>query len=263
MSGPRKSRPSKSRMKSRRGAPWTFADLKRLGKTADSVLARLRRRTIKEVVAMREHLRIALETGPRRWTMREIGLLGKKNDYELSRRFRRPKYEVHAQRRALGIPPFKPRPEWRYWEAWEKELLGTMRDEDLAQDLGRTFYSVQVERLRCKIPVFNNTRKWKEEHLRLLGTAPDQEVAKMTGYSVSAVHSMRLKHTTVRFRRGGPRRPRRLLRVWTEQEKALLKELSDREMAERLGSSLKSIRRARREFGIRREIWPRARKRGP
>ena len=85
----------------------------------------------------------------------------------------------------------------------------------------------------------------------------------MTGYSVSAVRSMRLKHTTIRFRKGGAHRPRRPLRVWTEQEKALLKELSTRELAERLGSSIKSIRRARREFGIRREIWPRGRKRGP
>src|SRR6266571_6876081 len=94
---------NKRRVPSRRGAPWTFAELKRLGKTADSVLARRRRRTIKEVVAMREHLRIALETGPRPWTMREIQLLGTMNDYELSRRLRRANYRVRSQRLVLKI----------------------------------------------------------------------------------------------------------------------------------------------------------------
>src|SRR4051794_27009062 len=105
----------KSKRQSRRGASWTFAELKRLGKTPDSVLALRWRRTIKEIVAMREHLRIALETGPRPWTMREIELLGRKNDYELARRLRRPKHQIYGQRRALRIPPFIPRPKWRLW----------------------------------------------------------------------------------------------------------------------------------------------------
>src|SRR5439155_25068183 len=125
------------------------------GKTADSRVARNRRRTIKEVVAMREHLRIALETGPRPWTMREIKLLGKMNDHELSRRLRRPKHRVRRQRQVLKIPPLKPRAKWRYWKPSETKLLGTMPDAELARQLDRTFYSIQVERLRCGIPVFN------------------------------------------------------------------------------------------------------------
>jgi hypothetical protein len=56
-------RPTKGRIKSRRGALWTFAELKLLGKMADSRLARNRRRTIKEVVAMRKALRIATGKG--------------------------------------------------------------------------------------------------------------------------------------------------------------------------------------------------------
>jgi hypothetical protein len=66
--------------KSRRGRTWLLSELEELGKTPDSVLARRTQRTIKEVVTMRQHLRIALETGPRRWTMNEIRLLGTMND---------------------------------------------------------------------------------------------------------------------------------------------------------------------------------------
>jgi len=54
--------------KTRRGAPWTQAEIKQLGRTPDAALARRTRRTIEEVTAMREHRRLRLPTAPRRWT---------------------------------------------------------------------------------------------------------------------------------------------------------------------------------------------------
>ena len=54
----------KNRIRGRRGAAWRLAELQQLGKVPDSVLARRTGRTIKEVVAMREHRRIAMQTGP-------------------------------------------------------------------------------------------------------------------------------------------------------------------------------------------------------
>ena len=147
--------------KSRRGSPWTFAELERLGHTADSVLARRSRRTIKEVVAMREDYRIAMETGPRPWTMREMKLLGTMNDYELARRLRRPKHQVWQQRVAFKIAPFKPAPQCRKWEPPEIKLLGTMRDAVLAAKLNRTEQAVKLYRARRHIPAFDSPcRRW-------------------------------------------------------------------------------------------------------
>jgi hypothetical protein len=134
--------------KSRRGSAWSFAELKRLGKTPDSVLARRRGRTIKEIVTMREHYRIAMETGPRPWTMREIKLLGTINDYEVARRLRRSNYQVWHQRTAFKIAPFKPAPPCRKWKLWEIKLLGTMRDSAMAAKLGRTEQAVKLYRAR-------------------------------------------------------------------------------------------------------------------
>ena len=54
----------RTRIRSRRGIAWRLAELKQLGKVPDSVLARRAGGTIKEVVAMREHRRIAMQTGP-------------------------------------------------------------------------------------------------------------------------------------------------------------------------------------------------------
>src|SRR5712672_2207705 len=88
----------------RRGAPWSQAELKRLGKTPDSVLARRAKRTIKEIVAERTARRIALPTAARPWTAREINLLGRLNDVELSRRLRRSPEAVRRQRLSLHIP---------------------------------------------------------------------------------------------------------------------------------------------------------------
>ena len=45
---------------SRRGKPWTLAELKPLGKVPDAVLAHRTKRTSKEVVAERETRRIRL-----------------------------------------------------------------------------------------------------------------------------------------------------------------------------------------------------------
>jgi hypothetical protein len=82
----------------RRGAAWTLAELKQLGRKADSVLARRMGRTLKEVVAMRESRRIRLPTPLRPWTAREIRLLGTMNDAELARRLRRQQHQVWHQR---------------------------------------------------------------------------------------------------------------------------------------------------------------------
>jgi hypothetical protein len=89
---------------------WTLAQLKQLGKTPDSVLARRTGRTVKAVVAMRQRRRIRLTTPPRPWTARETALLGRFNDAELGRRLRRPQWNVRRQRLTLRIAPFRPRP---------------------------------------------------------------------------------------------------------------------------------------------------------
>ena len=76
-------------MPAKKTTPWTLAELKQLGRTPDSVLARRTGRTIKEVVAERERRRIGLRTPRRRWTAREINLLGNLSDMEVARRLGR------------------------------------------------------------------------------------------------------------------------------------------------------------------------------
>jgi hypothetical protein len=104
------------RNKTRWGAPWSVAEVRQLGKVPDSVLARRRGRTIKEVVAEREARRIRLPTGPRRWTARELRLLGTMNDRELGRQLQRGGTQVRKKRVALGIPSYLPARKCRPWQ---------------------------------------------------------------------------------------------------------------------------------------------------
>jgi len=102
----------KSKAKFRhRGTPWKLAELKQLGKTPDSVLARRFKRTIKEVVAMRDSRRVDLATSPRRWTAREIRLLGTMPDLETARQLRRSCGAVRHQR--MGAYQFLLGSPWR------------------------------------------------------------------------------------------------------------------------------------------------------
>src|SRR5205814_1819295 len=127
----------KAGIRSRRGTAWRLAELKQLGEVPDSVLASRTCRTIKEVVAMREHRRIAMKTGPRRWTAREIKMLGRYNDAELSRRLRRTYDDVRHQRLSLHIPSLRPL-HIKRWTRAEEKLLGEFPDKDLARRLGRS-----------------------------------------------------------------------------------------------------------------------------
>jgi hypothetical protein len=141
----------------RRGAPWTLAELKRLGKVPDSALARRTGRTIKEVVAMREARRVRLRTAPRRWTAREIRLLGRFPDAEVARRLHRSHESV-----VKGIAPCAPA--WRPFTPKEDSLLGTLPDRELGQRLGRTMEVIRWRRLKLGLPYLNpKHRYWTEK----------------------------------------------------------------------------------------------------
>src|ERR1035437_4869698 len=138
----------------RRGAPWSVAELKQLGKRPDSTLARRMGRTIKEVVAMRESRRIKLPTPPRRWTAREIRLLGTMNDAELGRRLRRHYYVVRKKRNAFKIPSFLPHSAHYTWTKPAIGLLGRFPDPEVARRLGIPDHVVLLKRTTLKIPPF-------------------------------------------------------------------------------------------------------------
>ena len=86
-------------------------------------------------------------------------------------------------------------------------------------------------------------RIWKPEAERLLGTAPDEDIARQTGHSLSAVRSRR--HQLGIFKADSK------VRRWTAQEEKLLGTMLDQVIAARLGRSVKSIHHRRLKLNIR------------
>ena len=73
---------------------------------------------------MREHYRIAMETGPRPWTMREIKLLGTMNDYELARRLRHTQISSLEAKNRLQDRPIQTRASVPKMEALGNKAVG-------------------------------------------------------------------------------------------------------------------------------------------
>ena len=199
-----KSRQPKPRSSYRRkGDPWTQAELKRLGKTVDSALARRRRRTIKETVAEREARRLALPTGPRRWTAREIRMLGASPirswdadsdvilpDREIARRTGWSWQGVANRRLRLGIHYYAA--STQPWTSAEDELLGTASDKVLAKRLNRSPDTVLSRRLKLRIASGNpDYQRWTESEDRVLRQCSRAEAAHRLGRSLSSVQHRR------------------------------------------------------------------------
>ena len=69
-----------------------------------------------------------------------------------------------------------------------------MPDADLAKQIGRPYAAVRDKRNLLHIPYERSRYDWWKPHeLELLGKSPDEEVAKLTGRTIDAVHQKRWK----------------------------------------------------------------------
>lgn len=126
----------------------------------DEEVARHTRRTPEAVRIYRTRRGIANPnpkvTPERVWNAGEIKLLGRWKDSEVGRRIGCPDYLVQRKRVRLGIPAWRPMPEYKLWTPAEDKLVGTMPDEKLAAQLSRTENAVKLRRRKFRIPPFNS-----------------------------------------------------------------------------------------------------------
>ena len=88
---------------------------------------------------------------------------------------------------------------------------------------------------------------WTAEEIALLGTAPDEEVARRVGRTLNAVRFMRDRLGISRPAGGR----------WRGEELVLLGTLPDREVARKLGRSLQSVAQKRTKLGIANPLYGR------
>lgn len=213
------------------------------------------------------------------WTKEEDALLGKLSDREVAEKLNRTLYGVRDRRKFLGKTAINHAPQPFRIEREPRDryarLFAAKSDRELRAILGWSDKQIQTRRRQL---AGGKVRKlepeWTLEEDRLLGTQPDQVLARKFGRPVSAVRHRRQKKrirltkawrpeddkilgtrpdrevalllgrslTNVAWRRGKLGIPPKCLpRLWTPEEEALLGSLPDKELASRLGRSVDAV----------------------
>ena len=217
---------------------------KKLAAMSDQKIARLLRRS-----HQLDHRQPASrrKSAPK-WTAAEDRLLGKWPDERVARFLGRPVKGVQSRRLKLGIRFASPAPRWK---PEEERLLdptaapGPIRKwtGELSRRLGRSVAAIRNHRRLKYGPVSPPGRRWTRRELRLLGTRPDLEVARLVGRRCG----------NVQVKRGlldiPSSRARQKFR-WTPAKDRLLGTQDDRDLAERFGCSYAVLKQRRQKLGV-------------
>jgi len=132
-----------------------------------------------------------------------------------------------------------------------------MPDEELAKLLKRGQSGVRTHRCELGIPAAPRIEpeRWPPAKVALLGTAPDQEIARRLGISTGTVSKRRAAL-------GIPKWDQKL-KPWKPVEDALLGKMPDTEVSKRTGRSFQAVGSRRRDlkipkFGMAIRHWTRA-----
>lgn len=178
------------------------------------------------------------------WTKDEDALLGRWTDREVAEKLDRTLGCVRDRRKLLGKTalghapqPFRMEREPRDGHA---RLFGTRSNEELRAILGWSHKRVLTRRRQLS---GGNVRRlhpeWTLEEDQLLGTKPDQVLAREFGRSVSAVRHRRWKKR-IHFDR----------KPWRPVDDAILGTRTDRQIALLLGRSMTNVGWRRKKLGI-------------
>lgn len=216
---------------------------------------------------------------PSFWTPEREALLGTDSDQNIADRLGIPQHRAAYRRRCLGIPAFRPRHriDWKPIDPY----LGKYPDQQIADRFGLFPPSVYRRRIKLGIPPHHPARRTvvRDDRLRELVRKPNAEITEISKGTVAKARKelnvptpprptpwtpevlarlgkepdetlaeeLGLKTDTVRHKRYEMRRwLRKPRRRWTERELELLRRTpDDREVAQKLGRSLKAVRHMR------------------
>src|SRR6266404_3826859 len=177
------------------------------------------------------------------WTKEEDALLGKITDRELAEKLNRTLYCVRGRRKFLGKAAvgYAPQPFRMEQEPRDRyaRLFASKSNQELRAILGWTYKRIQTRRRQLAGGKVRKLQpEWTLEEDRLLGTKPDQVLARKFGRPVSAV----------RHRRGTKRI--RVKKDWRPEDDKVLGTRTDHEIALLLGRSVTNVAWRRNKLGI-------------
>jgi DNA-binding CsgD family transcriptional regulator len=179
---------------------WTEEQIKQLGIKPDSEIAQQLDLAEKTVAHLRRSLGIAPYNSLSPALKEQlVKSLGSESDAKLAEKLHVSPYRVRHARKKLQIPSHQESHQLQ-WRKKHIQLLGTMPDSTIAKQLGISVPAVQSKRKQLNITAFNahlakkiQVHEWTEQEIALLGTKPDQELAKELGKGTTAVGNKRRK----------------------------------------------------------------------
>lgn len=179
---------------------WTEDQIEQLGIKPDSEIAQQLDLAEKTVAHKRRSLGVAPynSLSP---SLKEqlVESLGSESDAKLAAKLEISMYRVGHARKKLQIASHREKNQFK-WQKQHIQLLGTMPDSAIAKQLGISIAAVQAKRKQFNITAFNvhlakkiPIHEWTEQEIALLGTKPDQDLAKELGKGQTAVGNKRRK----------------------------------------------------------------------
>jgi hypothetical protein len=226
------------------------------GKITDAEIARMAGVTTTVVRFHRMKLGVAALPAPCFVPSPEqIAQLGTKTDEELALEWGEKRTAVSRVRKERGIPMFKR-------SIWTPEMdaeLGTCSDHELSRSWGINRAMVSNRRRRLGIDAFGESfvpefeHVWSQQEIKMLGTMPDNQVAKRLGVSTSLVWTKRNSLGIPPFKKEPQPRPRPgRIKAWEPSPDLvlLLGKSSDKEIAKMAGVSAEVVFYHRKKHGI-------------
>jgi hypothetical protein len=177
------------------------------------------------------------------WTKEEDALLGKFADREVAEKLRRTLLGVRGRRQFLGKPAVGHSPQPSSIERLPRDhyshLFSTKSNRELRAILAWSYE--RILRMRRQLAGGEIRKKqpdWTLEEDRLLGTQPDNVLARKLGRPVSTVRHRRWKKRI------------RVRKLWRPEDDKILGTRRDREVALLLGRSLTNVSWRRKKLGI-------------
>jgi hypothetical protein len=225
--------------------------IRRLGKVPDNILARqygiypgrVRTERIRRQIPSARPAPSLIA-----WTPAMLTELGTAPDPTVASRWGLSTASINIKRRSLGIPAFRARsqpPQSIPWTPSLVKLIGKRPDAELARSFDVPRYRIRIERLARgqRAPGWAGRVEWTREMLMNLRTLTTGEFVKRYRISPATVAEKRRELGIV----STAVRPIR----WTDQLIRLLGQISDRELARRVGCSRDAVRRKRRALCVR------------
>jgi hypothetical protein len=137
--------------------------------------------------------------------------------------------------------------------------LGKRPDRELSSIFGISVYYLKKLRIQLRIPSYEES--YPKEMIDLLGKVKDREICQRFSVSATSVFRLRVKYGIQSFRGNSKHTVdagvKLLHKPWTPEDIALLGQVTDAELARKMGIAVDCVSSKRRDLGIERKarIW--------